>query len=226
MVKDVVILGAGGHAREVADVVVACIAAGARLRLVGFVDDDEDKHGLMLTEGPILGDTDALDRFSRRSTLIVAGVGAPGPRRRLVEAATAMGFRSMVLIHPTVSITRHVEIATGVVITAGCVVTNQIELGEHCHINRMTTVGHDCRVGAFVHLAPAAVLSGNVTVEDDCYIGTNATIIQGLTIGRGAIVGAGAVVVHDVPSHCTVVGVPARILRRPAEARIARASAE
>lgn len=219
--KDVVILGAGGHAREVADVVVACIAAGAPLRLVGFVDDDPTKHGRMLTEGPVLGGLAALDDMPRHRTLVVAGIGGPAPRRRIVEAAADMGFGSPVLVHPTVCITRHVELGTGVVITAGCVVTNEIAIGDHTHVNRMTTVGHDCRVGAFVHLAPAAVLSGNVVVEDDCDIGTNATIIQGKTVSRGAIVGAGAVVVHDVPAYCTVVGVPARIIRRPVQARSA-----
>jgi len=53
-------------------------------------------------------------------------------------------------------------------------------------------------------------VSGNVTLEHDVTVGTSAAIVQGRTIGVGAVVGAGAVVVDDLPAGVTAVGVPAR----------------
>ena len=52
-----------------------------------------------------------------------------------------------------------------------------------------------------------------VVVEDDCDIGVSATILPGVRIGRGAQVGAGAVVIEDVPPFGIAVGVPARVIR-------------
>jgi acetyltransferase-like isoleucine patch superfamily enzyme len=93
------------------------------------------------------------------------------------------------------------------------VLTNNISIGEHTHVNRCTTIGHDCVVGSFVHLAPGVVLSGNVTVEDGCDIGTRAAIIQGLRVGHDTIVGAGATVLRDLPANVTAVGVPAKVIK-------------
>src|SRR5262249_55188027 len=52
-----------------------------------------------------------------------------------------------------------------------------------------------------------------VTVEDDVWIGARSTILKGVTVGRGAIVAAGAVVVSDVPPYSIVAGVPARVVK-------------
>jgi acetyltransferase-like isoleucine patch superfamily enzyme len=54
---------------------------------------------------------------------------------------------------------------------------------------------------------------GPVRVEDDADLGVGAIVLPGVTIGRGAIVGAGAVVTTDVPAYAVVAGVPARVLR-------------
>lgn len=212
----IVVLGAGGHAREIADVVLACAAAGQGYELLGYVDDNPATHGRALHEGTVLGGMDWFDGRGCHDLRVISGIGSPTTRRRVVAAALARQLDFVTLVHPHAQLTRHVRLGDGVVVTAGCVLTNGISIGAHTHVNRCTTVGHDCVVGEFVHLAPGVVLSGNVTVEDDCDLGTHATVIQGLRIGAGTIVGAGAVVVEDLPAACTAVGVPARVIKRRA----------
>jgi len=52
-----------------------------------------------------------------------------------------------------------------------------------------------------------------VIIEDDVWIGSNATILKGVTVGRGSIIGAGSVVVKDVPPYSVCAGNPARVIR-------------
>ena len=52
-----------------------------------------------------------------------------------------------------------------------------------------------------------------LVINNGCDIGTKATIIPGITIGEWSIIGAGAVVVRDIPPHCTAVGVPAKPIK-------------
>jgi len=208
----IVVFGSGGHAREIADVVRACIDSGQAFDLLGFLDDDERRHGMSLVDLPVLGGQPWL--HDHPDVAVVLGVGSPASKRRIATQLQERQARFASVVHPRAEITRYVELGPGVVITAGVVLTNRIVLGAHVHLNRLCTVGHDCVVGDYCHIAPGAVLSGNVSLGEGCEIGTGASIIQDLRIGAWSVVGAGAAVVRDLPAGVTAVGVPARVIKR------------
>jgi sugar O-acyltransferase (sialic acid O-acetyltransferase NeuD family) len=210
MRTEFVIVGAGGHAREVADIAHACTNAGSDVTLLGFLDDDPARRGQSLSGYSILGDLGWLAENPRVE--VVLGIGFPADKRRVAERLAATAPRYRTLVHPRAELTRWVRLGDGAVVAAGCVLTNEITIGDHVHLNRLSTVGHDCVVGDHVHLAPGAVLSGNVTIGEGCDIGTNACAIQGITIGDWSIIGAGATVIRDLPANVTAVGVPARVI--------------
>ncbi len=209
----IVIVGAGGHGREIADVARACITAGEGLELVGFVDEDASMHAKRFDNVPVLGSATWLEG-RQDDVVLICGLGNPRTKAKVVPTFAERGFRWRGLVHPRAETTRTVAMGEGVIITAGVVVTNEIVLGHHVHLNRNSTIGHDCRVGDYVHLAPGAVLSGHVTLGEGCDIGTCACVIQERTVGAWTIVGAGAAVTRDLPANCTAVGVPARVIKQ------------
>jgi serine O-acetyltransferase len=91
----------------------------------------------------------------------------------------------------------------------GVVINGEVRGGSHVYLEHQVTIGAERR---------RAPRLGN-----DIFIGAGAKVIGSLQIGDGAKVGANAVVVHDVPPHCTVVGIPARVVRRRAGATPVRA---
>jgi sugar O-acyltransferase (sialic acid O-acetyltransferase NeuD family) len=213
MTRELVILGAGGHGREVLDVFDAVNAVGpTRYQFAGFLDDGEPSATLLERRGArVLGPASLLDTLDADYLL---GTGAMTARRRLASVGLSARRQAPVLVHPTASIGSCVELGDGVVIAAGARVTTNVSLGAHVHLNLNVTVSHDCVLGARVIANPGAVVCGNVWVGDDVTLGAGCVIREGIVIGARAIVGAGAVVVHDVEPGTTVVGVPARVLNR------------
>ena len=99
----------------------------------------------------------------------------------------------------------------------GCTITADARIGRQFQCNIYAYVAHDCVIGDYVTFAPRVSLNGNVVVEDHVYVGTGAVIRQGtsdkpLVLGRGCVIGMGAVVTRDVGPGVTVVGNPARPL--------------
>jgi len=110
-----------------------------------------------------------------------------------------------------------VAIAEGAILCPFVTITSNIRIGRCFHANIYSYVAHDCEIGDFVTFAPGVMCNGNVRIEDHVYIGTGAVLKQGrpgepLVIGRGAVVGMGAVVTRSVAAGTTVVGNPARPL--------------
>lgn len=204
--KKLVIIGAGGFAREVLDV----INAGGSEPFAGWIVErqfaQEDVRG-----APVLGDIDWLIEH-RDEYEAICGIGDPGVRRRLAEQAERGGVRFSWVTHPNYVAGEPVEPGPGSVLCANVVLTNNVRIGRHVHLNLATTVGHDAVIGDFVTTAPGVHISGNVTIGEGAYLGTGAVVLEKLTIGPGAIIGAGAVVTKDVPPGITVVGIPARPL--------------
>ena len=207
------IYGAGGFAREVAWLAESCVSAGAPDDPVCFIDDDIGHHGEVLNGLPVLSLAAARERFP--GARVVAGIGEPHVRERLITKARAAGFDFATLVHPDVARSRWIDIGPGTVICAGNILTTNITLGEHVQINLDCTIGHDAVIDDFATLAPGVHVSGWVRIGRRAYIGTGANIINGtaaqpLIIGEDAVVGAGACVVKPVPPGVTVVGVPAK----------------
>lgn len=206
-----VIIGAGGFGREVLDVFESA-QPSSRHRFLGFLDDVEpDLDVLGRRNAPWLG---VVARMVDLDAEYLIGIGNGEVRRDIDAQLVGAGRASATLVHPAATIASDVELGPGAVITAGARLTTNIRAGRHLQVNLNATIGHDCVIGDYVTLNPGVCISGNVVLEDRAAIGTGANVIPGVRIGAGAIVGAGAVVIRDVPPGDTVVGAPARSVRR------------
>ena len=202
-----VIVGAGGFGREVAD-----FAAAAGIRLDGFLDDGSPDLALLEMAGaPLLGTTELL---ADGDVTYVIAIGSGSPRRTIDERATAAGATPAVVVDPRAAFGRGSDAAAGLIVCANATVTANVRFGRHCQVHFNATVGHDSRLGDYVSVFPGANISGNVTLGDGVTIGAGAVVLQGLRIGAGTTIGAGAVVTTDLPAGVTAVGVPAAPLRR------------
>lgn len=215
---DLVILGAGGHGRETLDIVAALHAARdpadavtPHWHFAGFVDDGGGDPALLARRhASVIGGTEVMRTLDAH---YVIGIGDSAVRARLDARLTGWGREAATLIHPAASVASDNRLAPGVLVAATAVVTTNVTLGRHTHLNVGAIVSHDCTLGHHVTVSPGVRLNGNVTVGDRAFFGTGAIVTPGCTIGADAVVGAGAVVIDDVPAGVTVVGVPARPVR-------------
>jgi sugar O-acyltransferase (sialic acid O-acetyltransferase NeuD family) len=198
------VLGAGGHGKVVAD---AALASG--WQRIAFLDDRIDARTARLGL-EILGATSDLGRH--RTTFSAAAVAIGDARRRLelLDACREMGYELPSIVHPSAVVSRFATLEPGCVAFAQCAVNADAVLGAGCIVNTGATIDHDCVLGRGVHVCPGAHLAGSVQVGERAWIGIGAVIRQGIAIGRDAIVGAGAVVVADVSETAMVMGAPAK----------------
>lgn len=213
MTKPIVILGAGGFAREVLDVIEAMQAAGEAVEPAGFVVDTEYfKPGQIINDLPVLGDFDWLAEHAAAYSAVCA-IGSPSVRLRMTESAASVGVEFANVIHPRATMTTRVSIGSGVVVTAGVVMTTNVVVRDHVHINLNCTVGHDAVLDRFATLAPGVHVSGSVTIGEGAYLGTGSVILEGIGIGDWSTIGAGAVANRAVEPNATAVGVPAKVIK-------------
>lgn len=209
----VVIIGAGGHAREVLEILLACRANGHEIEPLGFIDENPDNHGHTLDGFPVLGDFRWFEGVDRSEVAVICAVGTPQVSRKLAQEAQALGLHFASAISPKACISSSARIGHGVMIFPNVIINTGAVIGDHVILNVAVTVSHDTVVDGFCNINPGAHLAGNVTVGEGCYIGMGANVIQGVTIGPWSIIGAGAVVVRDVPANVTAVGVPAQVIK-------------
>ncbi len=210
-----VIWGASGHSRVVAEIV--CLEG--KYDLVGFLDDVKpDRTGTLFAGRPILGGRDPLAalRESGAHHLIIA-IGSCVVRLKLSRMVESRGLSLATAIHPRATVSPDTVIGPGTVIAAGSVVNPGTRVGTGVIINTGASIDHDCVIGDGAHVSPGACLAGRVRVGEASWIGAGATIIDRVSVGAGSIIGAGAVVLHDVPDGVVAYGVPAKVVRNVEE---------
>jgi len=206
-VRDLVIVGAGGFARETA------AAAGPAWRVRGFVDDDPALLGTTRAGLPILG---PVADVAGMDAAVVVCVGNPrnyAARRQIVERLGLPARRWATVVHPSVSIGAGSRVGPGSVLLAGTVLTADVTVGWHVAVMPQVVLTHDDRVGDYATIASGVRLGGGVVVDDGAYVGAGALVREGVKLGAGSLVGLGSVVLRDVPPEETWAGNPARRLR-------------
>jgi sugar O-acyltransferase (sialic acid O-acetyltransferase NeuD family) len=212
--EDLVILGAGGMSREIADAVRDINCVEPRWNLLGFLDDDPAKHAKIVAGLPVLGPIDCATQHAARCIIGVATVGDSSRRRGIVERLALPRERFATIIHPSATISRSATIGVGVAILHNTVVTTDVVIGDHVLIHYNATISHDAMIEDFVTMAPGALIAGSVRLCAGAYLGAGSQVINDVTVNEAALVGLGAVVIRDVNSGETVVGNPARALPR------------
>ncbi len=139
---------------------------------------------------------------------VTVAVGDPTARRKIV-AGLPPETRFATLIHPSAVIGNDVALGPGAIVTAGCILTCNIRIGAHAHLNLQSTVGHDCEIGDYFTTAPGVKISGSCRIGEAVYIGTNASVREKVAIAGGAVVGMGAAVVRNITEPGIYIGVPA-----------------
>ncbi|MCX7922471.1 MAG: acetyltransferase [Clostridia bacterium] len=211
--KDIVIIGAGGFGREVAQLIKDINKYQEEWNLLGYIDEDPNRHGLLQNDDPILGGFEWFAKNTDRDIYTVCAIGKPKIKYSLINKANAYNVNYANLIHPSVIKNDFVEMGTGNIVCANSILSVNVKLGNHIAINPGCSIGHDTVIHDYSSFMWDITVSGNVIINEGCEIGSKSVIIQQKSVGKWNIIGAGAVVIRDTPENCTVVGVPAKPIK-------------
>ncbi|MCQ8877372.1 NeuD/PglB/VioB family sugar acetyltransferase [Pseudoalteromonas shioyasakiensis] len=201
--KPIILLGAGGHASVIVDILKM-----QQSNIAGVIALSAPERTIFSDVKTYFNDAD-LTRFSINSYDVVVAVG-PQPnknnRLNIIDKVTRIGyaFRQVISHHSVIS--NYVLLNEGVQVLPGAVINAGAKIGQHVVVNSRAVIEHDCTVGNFSHIAPSAVLCGGVELGENVYVGAGAVILPGIKVGSQAVIGAKALVDKDVPYNATLYG--------------------
>lgn len=204
-VKRLIIAGAGGHGKVLADIAEKM----GIYTYIAFLDDNENIKSVM--GYPVIGTMDFSD-FKKETDEIIVAVGNCYLRKKLQTRYESIGIKIATLIHPAAIIGTNVIIDSGTVIMPGVVINCDTSIGKGNIINTCASVDHECIIEEFVHISVGTHLCGNVRVGKECWIGAGSVISNNISVCSECMIGAGAVVVKNIEKSGTYVGVPVRVL--------------
>lgn len=203
MKEKLIIIGASGHGKVVADIAIKM----NKWQSIAFLDDDESIKTSMGLE--VIGKTADAFTYKEEADFFVA-IGNNAVREKVQEKLLGEGMSVVMLIHPSAIIGTDVEIGIGTVLMAGVVINSSTRIGKGCIINTSASLDHDNNIEDYVHISPGVRIAGTVRVGRDSWLGIGSVISNNVNICSGCKVGAGAVVVKDITEPGTYVGVPVR----------------
>jgi UDP-N-acetylbacillosamine N-acetyltransferase len=195
----IAIYGKSGHGKVLAD-----IARARGFKEILWIDDDPKKEALRF-----------LDFYEfYHDVPVLLGIGDNHIRQKLFHSLKSKGFSLPSIAHPSAIVSESAQLNDGSVVMPNAVINADVKIARGVIINTGAIIEHDCILEDFVHISPKVALAGGVRVSKFSHIGIGVNVVQGVTIGENSIVGAGASVIHDMPSHVTAVGVPAKVIKQ------------
>lgn len=201
-----ILIGYSGHAY-----VAYGIATAAGKKVTGYCDNEQKQYNpFALQYFGTENSAAAYEAFDKNGFFIA--IGDNKIREKVFNTLAQKNIYPANIIHPSLIIDASATVAQqGIMIAAGVIINPLAKIGTGAICNTGCIIEHECVIGNFTHIAPGAVLCGNVKVGNNSFVGANAVIRQGVTIGDNVMIGAGAVVLKDIPDNVTVIGVPAQI---------------
>jgi sugar O-acyltransferase (sialic acid O-acetyltransferase NeuD family) len=193
------IYGAGGHAKVILDYLQSL-----KIEVKGVFDDDINKK--FLYQYPI----QAYQADFLLDTLIIIAIGDNYLRKQIAQKIKHPAGQ---LIHPSAVVSKMSQLDEGTVVFARATIQTEAKIGKNVILNTACVLEHECQVADYGHIAPQAVICGNVKIGEGTLIGANATVLPNITIGKWCKIGAGAVVTQDIPDFVTAIGIPAKIIK-------------
>ena len=215
MLKNLIIIGTGGVGRESALIVEDINKVNKEWNLLGFVDDNKDKHNTIVNGYEVLGGLDYILEYPEE-VYVVCGIANYHIKKSIIEKIikTNLKVKFANLIHPSVNLNHTVSIGKGCIFYANSIITANINIGDHVIVSPKCGIGHDRIIDDYCTLLWKVNVSGNVHLQEGVTMGSGSTIIQGLSIGSGSFVGAGAVVIRVITEESIAVGVPTRYVEK------------
>lgn len=207
--KNIIIIGAGGHASVIIDIIESMKNAGHEVRIIGLLDDRKDITEFMGYK--ILDKINNAPLYNYKDTEFVIAIGNNRIRKEIAKKFNELKY--FTAIHPTALIGSNVNLKSGTVVMPRAIINANTYIGSHVIINSGAIVEHDNVIDDFAHISPGTTLCGGVTVGESTHIGANSTVIPCKKIGSNSVIGAGSVVVNDIISNVVAVGIPAKIIR-------------
>jgi sugar O-acyltransferase (sialic acid O-acetyltransferase NeuD family) len=212
--KKILVLGADPQARIIPDI----LGSLENLELIGFVEWGEGKNFLIgdAAEYPIFHRTQFPEEImsKRGSFEVIIAMSPMEKRKELVEQTKAIPLTPITIAHPSAIISKSAKIGKGCLISPGVIIGPGVEIGDHTILNSAVTIDHDTVIQENVIMGSGVHLPGYVKVLSDTFIGVGSCCVNGITIGRNCLIGAGSVVTKDVPDNVLAAGVPAKEIRK------------
>ena len=182
--KKIVIIGAGGYGREVAELLLHQHTKEKAFTIEGFIDDNTSLHGKQINNLTVLGDWSWLEKAKRHETSVICAVGFPETRKILAERAEKLGFSFASVISPQAYISPRAKIGKGVIIFPFTFIDTSVEIGDHSIVYAPSFIGHDTVISNFITICPGVNIAGNVSVGEGCWIGIGSSITISIVPGR------------------------------------------
>lgn len=173
------IVGAGGHGRSVAEAAVA----DGEFVVAGFLDDafPETKRVWGI---PVLGRVADLAQWRDAADFTFVAIGSNELRQRATDGLRDAGFALATVVHPRAIVSPTAVIGEGSAIMAGAIVGTEAQLGEGVIVNCGAVVDHHCRVGDFGHLGVNSAMAGGSVLGIGVKIEAGHVLMPREAVGR------------------------------------------
>lgn len=210
--KNIVLIGGGNQAHYTIDI----INKEKKYNIIGIIDSihdiGSDRFGYK-----ILGRQEDIVQLVNKYNIEggVISIGDNWVRYHVFKQIKKQipDFNFVNAIHPSVVIGDNVELGEGVVMMAGCIINPKSKIGNFTFFATGAQVDHDCNIENYSSISAGSITGGYVTLGEFSAITLGVTVIDRLKIGKNTVIGAGSLVLKDIPDNVLVYGNPARIIR-------------